>query len=79
MKGKQVIDRVNLFFEEKLKVHATQDIHATQNIHANTDIQHATSQTPNKISDEVKSVVISFYNRDSISRQMPGIRDWKSV
>lgn len=34
---------------------------------------------PRKLTDEGKKLICVFYNRDDISRQMPGIKDVKTV
>lgn len=43
------------------------------------DKNDAPKAAPRKLTDEGKKLICDFYNRDDISRQMPGIKDVKTV
>lgn len=43
------------------------------------DENNAPKGTPRKLTDEVKKLICDFYNKDDISKQMPGIKDAKTV
>ncbi|KAJ8720597.1 hypothetical protein PYW08_006062 [Mythimna loreyi] len=44
-----------------------------------SDKSNAPKAVPRKLTDEGKKQICDFYNRDDVSRQMPGIKDVKTV